>query len=413
MTGITTLFSREGRIRQNPSVQLLANAPLRAFYFGNLTNYTGVELRVMAQSWLILELGGSQLMVGAAIGLRFLPAIVIGLVAGVWIDRLGARFVLLWERGLLLVLAIVTALLVLTETVVIWHVVVLSVISSTLMVVGGPGMNSMVTKLVPKSSLQAANSINQLTRSSSRALGPMAAGFLIASFGLGAPWLALVALYILSVIATSKLPKQEAVESTGESAVSAIKNGLVYVKSNPVISRVMLLAFSAIFAGALMPIIPIYARDNFDVGGSGLGIMMAVWALGLAAGAIAVAVTGGFKKKTVSMMVAVVIYAGGEIGFGFSTNYGLALVFLFINGIASPIWLSSIVTLLQTESDPKMLGRVMALFALSVQTLFLGALIWSWLGLQIGNEWMLLFVGLAFVVAHALVLAFSPALRKL
>ena len=222
LTGITTLFSREGRIRQNPSVQLLANAPLRAFYFGNLTNSTGVELRVMAQSWLILELGGSQLMVGAAIGLRFLPAIVIGLMAGVWIDRLGARIVLLWERGLLLVLAIVTALLVLTETVVIWHVVVLSVISSTLMVVGGPGMNSLVTKLVPKSSLQAANSINQLTRSSSRALGPMAAGFLIASFGLGAPWLALVALYILSVIATSKLPKQEAVESTGESAVSAV-----------------------------------------------------------------------------------------------------------------------------------------------------------------------------------------------
>ena len=133
LTGITTLFSREGRIRQNPSVQLLANAPLRAFYFGNLTNSTGVELRVMAQSWLILELGGSQLMVGAAIGLRFLPAIVIGLMAGVWIDRLGARIVLLWERGLLLVLAIVTALLVLTETVVIWHVVVLSVISGLIL----------------------------------------------------------------------------------------------------------------------------------------------------------------------------------------------------------------------------------------------------------------------------------------
>ena len=63
----------------------------------------GVELRVMAQSWLILELGASQVWVGAAMGLRVVPAIFLGLFAGVMVDRLGGRFALIWKRSKLLV----------------------------------------------------------------------------------------------------------------------------------------------------------------------------------------------------------------------------------------------------------------------------------------------------------------------
>ena len=320
---------------------------------------------------------------------------------------------LLWERMSLLVLAVITALLVLTDTVVIWHIVLLSVVSSTLMVIGGPAMNSMVTRFVPRSSLQAANSINQLTFSSARALGPLGGGLLIAAFGLGSPWLALIGLYVLAVVATWKLPREAPVGTGGESAYVAIKNGLGYVKSSLIVSRVMVLAFTVIFVGGLVSVIPVYARDRFDVGETGLGFMLAAAALGHATGALIVASTGGFRKKSVSMMVAVVIYAGASAGFGFSTHFGLSLVFLFLNATAPPLWISSVVTLLQTESDSKMLGRVMALFALSVQTLFLGTMIWAWLGQQIGNDWMLLFVGLAFMLAHALVLIFSPALRRL
>ena len=413
MTGITAIFAADGPIRRNPSVQLLTNGSIRAFFAGNLANATAVEVRVMAQSWLILELGGSQLMVGAAIGLRFLPAIFVGLMAGVWVDKLGGRYVLLWERSLLLGLAVVTALLVLSDTVVIWHIMLLSVVSSTLMIAGGPAMNSMVTKLVPKSSLQAANSINQLTFSSARALGPMGAGFLIAAFGMGSPWLALIGLYMLAIAATWKLPKGEPAGTGDETAYRAIMNGLRYVKSDPIISRVMFLAFTAIFVGGLFSVIPVYARDRFDVGSTGLGIMMAAAALGNAVGALLVAFTGGFRRKSVSMMVAVVIFSTAAAGFGFSTNYAVALVFLFLNASSAPLWISSVVTLLQTESDPKMLGRVMALFAISIQVIFLGAMTWAWLGQQIGNDWMLLFVGLAFVIAHAVVMVFSPSIRRL
>lgn len=365
-------------------------------------------MRVMAQSWL----GGSQVMVGAAIGLRFIPAIIIGLMAGVWVDRLGGRFVLLWERGLLLGLAAVTAALVLTDTVTVWHVVLLSVISSTLMSAGAPAMHSMVTYIVPRSSLRAANSLNQLSMSSARMLGPMGAGFLLAAYGLGSPWLALIGLYAISVAATWTLPKSEPKTDSGESVLASIKSGIKYVKSDPIVRRIMLLAFSAVFAGAITPIIIVYARDRFDAGETGLGMMMAAGVIGSAIGAGLIASIGGRAKTWITMLLTVATYSAAMIVFGFSTNFLLPLVMVFFTGITAAIWITVVVTLLQTVSDPKMLGRVMSLYVLSIQTFFLSAMIGAWVGQQIGNDIMLVLAGVGFFGMHAILMVMSPALRK-
>ncbi len=162
----------------------------------------------------------------------------------------------------------------------------------------------------------------------------------------------------------------------------------------------------------MTPIVVIYARDRFDVGSTGLGVMMAAAALGHASGALFVAATGGFKRKAFSMMFAVALYATAQIGFGFSTNYAASLVLLYLTAFAIPIWVSSVVTLLQTETDPKMLGRVMSLFALTMQGLFLGAMAGAWLGAQIGNDVMPMYSAIAFFGVHAVLLILSPAVRS-
>lgn len=103
-------------LRQVHAVKLLSIAPFRALLASNFLNNTGVELRVMAQSWLILELGASQIWVGAATGLEsFRPSL------------------LIWERSLLLILAMLTALVVVTGAVTLWQIVVLSIVSSAVL----------------------------------------------------------------------------------------------------------------------------------------------------------------------------------------------------------------------------------------------------------------------------------------
>ena len=193
------MTERREALPGNPVLDLL-RGPFRWLFYGNLANATGIELRLMAQSWLILELGGSQVWVGAANGLRVIPFVLASLLAGVLIDRIGGRTILLWSRLGLLLIAVLTAAIVLAEAVQVWHVVALSMAAGGAIALGMPSTNTLIVELVPRARLRTANSLNQITFSLARALGPLGGGVLITAAGLAAPWLALVLLYGVAVL---------------------------------------------------------------------------------------------------------------------------------------------------------------------------------------------------------------------
>ena len=111
-----------------------------------------------------------------------------------------------------------TAALVVSDVISLWQIVALSIVSSAVLAIGMPATQTLVISLVPRSSFQAANSLNALIFSLGRALGPLAGGLLIPGFGLGAPFLALIGLYILSIAFTLRLPVPEKGEENGEPA---------------------------------------------------------------------------------------------------------------------------------------------------------------------------------------------------
>jgi len=373
----------------------------------------GVELRVMAQSWLILELGASQIWVGAATGLRVVPAILIGLFAGVMVDRLGGRSVLLVERLILLLLAVITAAVVVTGVVNLWQIVVLSILSSAVLAVGMPAGQTLVMSYLPKEALQQGNSLNMAVASISRAIGPLAGGFLIAGFGLGSPFLALIGLYALSVYFTYKLPKSARNEPSGTSAIREIIDGLKYIRSNPVLFRIMLIAFSVMLSAAMVPIIPVYARDRFDVGETGFAYMLAAWAVGQGLSALWIASKRNWERKTPPILISTVVFVVADITFALSTNFPLTLVSLAMVGAAIPVWASSTITLIQTQSDPKMIGRVMSVFSLSLQSMMFGWFLGAWIGTIIGNAEMIIIGTLIYLLVNFGLIFSSKDLRKL
>jgi MFS family permease len=400
-------------LRQIPAVKLLSNQPFRALLLSNFANLNGVELRIMAQSWLILELGASQIWVGAATGLRVIPAIIIGLYAGVMVDRLGGRVILIWERAILLILAVLTAVVVVSGTVTLWQIVVLSVVSSAVLAMGMPAMQSLVMNYVPKESLQAGNSMGTLAGSLARAIGPLTGGFLIAAYGLGSPFVALIGLYLVSLYFSFRLPKTEPTPPKDTSALQEIKDGLKYIKSNPVLVRLVILAFSIIFNATLVPIIPVYARDRFDVGETGFATMLAAWAVGQGVSALWITLKKNSERKSPAILYSTVMFIIASVVFALSTNYILSLLSLALLGAAIPIWASAVITLLQTQSDPKMIGRVMSVFSLSLQAMMFGWFLGAWIGTVIGNaEMMLIGTAIYAVINFGLILT-SKDLRNL
>ncbi len=401
------------RYKNVPAVELLSQRAFRNLFLSNFTNNTGVELRMMAQSWVILELGASQFWVGAAMGLRVIPAIAIGLFAGVLVDRLGGRLILLWERLVLLVLAILTALIVMSDSLALWQIVTLSIVSSAVLAMGMPASQTLVRNYVPLNSLQAGNSLNTLAYSFARAGGPLLAGILIGLFGLASPFFALIVMYVLSTGFTYRMPKDEPVIAERASAIQEMMDGLRYIRSNPVISRLSLLAFSVIFSAAFVPIMPVYARDRFDVGETGFSFMLAAWAIGQGASALWISARRDPNRRIPAVLIATVMFAIAVPTFALSTNFPLTLFSLGIIGAAIPIWSSAVMALLQSQTDSKMIGRVMSVYSLSLQMMMLGWFLGAWIGELIGNSEMMLGGTAIYLVIHLWLIFTSPELRKL
>jgi len=306
---------------------------------------------------------------GLAAGLRIFPVVIISLYAGVMIDRIGGKRVLIFERMILIVLAIVTGAILLFDHVEIWHIIVLATLAGSTIAMGEPATETLVPEVAPEELLQPANSINQLGHALGRTLGPLAAGILIAIKSAALALFGLAVVHAVAMIATFgiKTKPKPLVETESESATRQIVDGLQYVLIAPILRWTILMALCVIFFAMLLPIIPVYAREFLEVGEVKFGWMWGSVAIGQATGALIIASRGGFKKLSRGVAAGAFVFGLGMIGFGLSGTYWISLTFLAIAGLGFPLWITSVVTLLQSHSAIEYRGRVMAVFTIAMQ----------------------------------------------
>ncbi|MCI0837901.1 MAG: MFS transporter, partial [Chloroflexi bacterium] len=371
--------------KRSPLRRLFSSRSFVALFVSNALGFGGEQMRLAAQSWWILDEGGSKTEMGIAAGLRVVPVVIISLYAGVLIDRVGGKRVLILERLLLIFLAIITGLILLIDEVEIWHIVVLATIAGSTIALGTPATQTLVPAVVPKDLLQSANSMNQLGFALGRTLGPLLAGILIAVRNAALALFGLALVYLAALIATFGITAKHQRTSSSDSATRQIADGLSYIRGTPVLMWTILMAFSVIFFGMIFPLIPVYARDVLDVGEVKFGWMWGAVAIGQATGALAIVARGGFQRKSRGVAAGAVIFGLGLIGFGLSENYWISLAFLFVTGLGFPLWVTSVVTLLQDHSKPEYLGRVMAVYAIALQGVSIGWMLGGVLMDSIGN----------------------------
>jgi MFS family permease len=382
---MTNVTDSETTDKRSPLRRLLSSPSFVALFAANALSFGGEQMRFAAQSWWILDEGGSKTEMGLAAGLRFIPVVIITLYAGVMIDRFGGKRMMILEMVILIFLAIITAAILLFDQVEIWHVVVLSTLAGSTIALGKPAQITMVAKVVPKDILQPANSMDTLGTALGQTLGPLLAGILIAAKSAALALFGLAVVYALSLIAVFGIRvKHTPVGKTG-SAIIEILDGLRYIAKTPVLKWTLTTSSSVVFFGMVFPVLPVYAREVLEVDEIRFGWMWGALAVGQAIGALVIVMRGGFKRFSRGMLAGALIFSVGFIGFGLSESYYLSLVMLFIMGTAFPLWGSSQRTMLQTHSKPEYLGRVMAVFTISVQGLAVGWILGGVLMDAIGN----------------------------
>jgi MFS family permease len=352
-----------------PRFAALQHRNFNLLWAGLIVSNTGTWMQNVAQGWLVLQLTNSPLWLGL-LGLSFaVPMIVLPLVGGAVVDRID-RIKLLYvtQTGAMLT-ALILAILTWTGTVHISYILIASFVGSTLLAFDNPARQALLPDLVPKSDLMNAISLNSATYTGAALVGPAIAGALLAPLGAGTLFF-LNALSYLAVIFALTFMRNVQTHGSGRQHASIGKSmlaGLSYAWKNRLIAALLgLSALAAIFGRSYQNLLPIFARDIWNGGPAGYGILLSASGAGALVGAFGLASVRGVKRQGAILVASGLIFSLTVILFALSPDFWLGATLLFLGGIAVTVFGTIISTFIQVAVPGELRGRVMSLYAITL-----------------------------------------------
>jgi MFS family permease len=337
---------------------------------------------------MVYRLTDSALLLGIVGFSSQIPIFLLASFAGVYADRWNRHRILIVTQTLSMIQALTLALLTLTGTIEVWHIIVLSTFLGVINAFDMPTRQSFIVQIIDKAEdLGNAIALNSFMFNGARLVGPSIAGLLIGYLGEGICFLLNGISFIGIIIAllAMKVPKREKVVRTSR-LWQDLQEGYSYAFGFAPIRYILLQVGLMSFMGlSYVVLMPIFARDILQGGPHTLGFLMAASGIGALIGSIYLA-----SRRTILGLGRLIAYASGIFGIGiiaFSLSKMLivSLCMMFMMGFGMIVQMASSNTILQSIVEEDKRGRVMSIYATAfigmapLGNLFTGALA-SWIG---------------------------------
>ena len=369
ISGPRTAVDAPGVNRGLPlGLRAFSHRDYRVFWFTQLFSLTGTWVQSLAQSWLVLTMTDSPAALGLIGVFQFGPTLILGLPAGVLVDRLPKRRLLVVTQIAAATIIGVLAILVVTGQVQLWQIYAAAIALGVVSSVDMPTRQAFVVDLVGKDDLMNAIALNSALFNTTRVAGPALAGLLLAAYGPEICF-ALNAVSYIPVIAGLAVMRTHGKPTRGGGDVSPgerLREGLAYVRKTPDVRLPILLAgLLAVFGMNFGVWAPLLARDSLDIGASGFGLLMSSLGVGSLTGALTLAFTG--RQPSLRVMLGTALLFGiFEIALGIVAGLGLpavlAMVLMAGTGFAMSTTMAQANTMVQTNSPDQLRGRVMSIY---------------------------------------------------
>ncbi|MFN8535752.1 MAG: MFS transporter [Dehalococcoidia bacterium] len=347
----------------------LGEPNFRAYVLGMLFSFLPMQMKQVAQGYLAFTLTDSATALGLVQLAWGIPQLTLTLFGGVIADRYERRRILMITQGLVALLTAMTAVLIHTGLIQLWHLVVMAFIQGCIFAFNVPARQGMLPQVLTERNLANGVALNNAGLNLTRVLGPgMAGAFIAIPFvGTAGVFYIMAASNLIAMILISRLdlPKMDRVGSP-EPMFSAIAGGFRYIRHSPVLPTLILLAFVPILLG--MPyqtLMPVFALEVMNVGSTGLGTLLMVSGLGALGGSLTVAALADYRRKALLQIIAVVCFGLLLFLFAISHNFWIALLLMPLIGATQNIYMALNSTLLMTHTDREYLGRVMGIYMLT------------------------------------------------
>jgi MFS family permease len=367
----------------------------RIFFTGQIVSLAGTWMQNVALAWLVIELSGSPLAIGALAFWRFVPFMVFGLVAGVVADRFESRKLVMATQGAAMVISVALAVVTLTDTATLPLVYALAALGGVALAFDAPGRQSLTFQMVGPRELPNAVALNSGLFNGSRVIGPAIAGLVIAAVGTGACFV-VNAVSFLAVLTALLIVREEELRPVEKDPSARVVDGLrrafAHAWNDPQLRLVLTVVFVVSTVGFNFHVlVPLLAADTLHVGPEGFGFLSAAFGLGALVGALAAATFRGaswrlFSVGTASFGVFALLLAPVQ-------NAYLAGILLVAVGVSFTLFTANANSLVQLAAPDHLRGRLIGIYLFAFLGLApLGGLFAGWLA-EVGGT------SLAFSVA--------------
>ena len=361
----------------------LRHRDFRRLWVGQLVSLTGTQMQVAAINWHVYLLTRSPLALGIVGLTRVLPIIAFSLWGGIVADRHDRRRVMLTTQTLLTVLASVLGALTFLRWDTVWLIYLLNAMTAAAAAFDAPARQALIPRLVPAEELPGALSLNLTVFHAATIAGPALAGLMIAGTGAvfgrpggvdlpagpaagpttGIGWIYAVnaASFLASIVALALMNPESGrpgIAPLAQDGWGALKDGLRFVFTTPLMVWTMALDFFATFFSGAMSLLPIFADQVLRAGPIGYGVLVAAPALGALLGSLYTSVRHLPPRQGRVFLLSVAAYGLATVVFGLSRSFTLTFIALAVTGLADLVSTVIRQTLRQLITPDALRGRM-------------------------------------------------------
>ncbi len=398
------------------TLSALRIAKFRLYFIGQTISISGTWMQTVAQGWLVFQLTHSELWLGLVACAAGLPSLLLSPLGGVIIERVPRRTLLLITQSVQMILAFILAYLTFTNTIAVWHIMLLAFLLGVSNALDAPTRQAIVVDLVGREHLASGIAMNSMIFNISRVIGPVVAGIVLTK--IGPSWcfllngLSFVAvIYMLWIIRIDNAPGG----TKSLAPLMQLKEGLQYARTHHTIAPLLLLAVAAaLFTNNVSTLLPAFADTVLHSPADAYSAIT----IAIGAGAVISSLVLGFVGRrfgrgyvVAAMAVLVSISA---FGFSFTKTVETAVIFGVIYGFAIILQFVLVNTLIQNEVPDVFRGRVMSLYTLSWFGIApFGALLMGFIANTIGTPGAIAIAAVAGGIMSVYVLWRWPATRRM
>lgn len=352
----------------------LRHPNFKLFFAGQSISVIGTWMTRVATSWLVYRMTHSALLLGIVSFAGQIVSFALGPFAGVWVERLDRRKLLVWTQAAAAVQSLALAARALAHLINLWEIIALTALQGVINAFDMPGRQSFLVQMVDdRDDLSNAIAINSSMANGARLIGPAIAGVVIGAFGEGwcflidgVSYFAVIASLLLMRIKPKDKDKDKTIRRNPTSMFEQMREGWNYVRTfRPIRIVLLLFALLSLMGYSYAVLLPVFAGQVLHGAAYTLGWLTAASGIGALVSGLSLAARKSVVGLTRMLQIASAMLGGALILFALSHTLWLSLVLMAFVGFGLMQSAAVCNTIVQTLVPEDKRARVMGYYTMA------------------------------------------------